>query len=472
MTGGFVWTDHTVREALGIDPERSAPAPPSLEFRSVSTDTRTVESGDLFVALRGERFDGHEFVAEAASKGARAAVVSRAVEPEQPLKLYPVSDTLEALGKLARYRRRALSGSVIGVTGSSGKTTVKELLSAALGGSFTVHATKGNLNNQVGVPLTLLAAPVDAQFLVIEMGTDAPGKIGILTAVAEPDHSVVTTVSEAHLSGLGSVEGVLNEKLDLVRGTRSGGAVVVGDEPALLPVEARKVRPDVHVTGLSSAADPDLRASSLSQEADGTYSFQLRDREVRAGIPGLHGVRNLLLALGLARLLGADESVAIENASAVRAGPLRGEISRIGGLTMILDCYNANPQSTTAALQLLAGLPSASSRVAVLGSMLELGDRSSDLHRAVLSEARSLPLDLVVLVGEFASAAREQQGEREFSDGHGPDLIAAETVEEGYQALAPHLEGTETILLKGSRGVALESLIHRFEQDFGSGREV
>ena len=466
MTAEFAWTDHTVCEALRI--QRGA-SPRSLQFAGVSTDTRTVKAGDLFVALRGERFDGHEFVTEAAARGVRAAVVSRSVETDDPIEFYMVADTLDGLGDLARYRRRSLSGQVIGITGSSGKTTVKELLAAALGGSFAVYATRGNLNNRVGLPLSMLGAPPGAEFLVLEMGTSEPGEIGILTAIAEPDHAVVTTVSEAHLTGLGSLEGVLTEKLDLVRGMRLGGSIVVGDEPALLPAAARELRSDVRVAGLSDRADPEFRGTSLSQDREGGYSFLLGDREVKAGIPGLHGVRNLLLALACARLLGAVEGTAIERASAVEPGPLRGEVRPIGGLTMILDCYNANPQSVAAALELLAGLPGASRRIAVLGSMLELGERSPTLHRTILVKARSLPLDLVVALGEFASAAAELADERRPGAGSEPELIAASTLDDGYRALRSRLEGTETVLLKGSRGVALETLIDRFEEDFGRG---
>ena len=466
MTTGFDWTDHTVREALGI---RSGTSPRNLQFTGVSTDTRTVEEGDLFVALHGERFDGHEFVTEAAAQGAQAAVVSRYVDTNDPIEFYLVADTLDGLADLARYRRRALSGQVIGITGSSGKTTVKELVTAALSSSFEVHSTHGNLNNRVGLPLSMLRAPPSTEFLVLEMGTSEPGEIGILTAIAEPDHTVVTTVSEAHLTGLGSLEGVLTEKLDLIRGMRLGGSIVVGDEPALLPSAAREIRPDICVTGLSDRADPEFRGISLSQDPDGGYRFLLGDREVKAGIPGLHGVRNLLLALACARLLGADEGTAIEQASAVKPGRLRGEVRPIGGLTMILDCYNANPQSVTAALEVLADLPGASRRIAVLGSMLELGERSRALHRTILAKARSLPLDLVVVLGEFASAATEFADQRRSGVSSDLELITASTLDDGYRALRSRLEGTETVLLKGSRGVALETLIDRFEEDFGRG---
>jgi UDP-N-acetylmuramoyl-tripeptide--D-alanyl-D-alanine ligase len=464
VTAGLAWTDTTVRQALGIPSEGlgSDGADRDLTFSRVCTDTRAVRDGDLFVALRGDRHDGHDFLREAAAKGARAAVVSRSLEVDEAMELYRVPDTLEGLGRLARSWRRAIPGQVIGITGSSGKTAVKELLTAALRGSFVVHQTQGNLNNRVGLPLSLLAAPANAEFVVLEMGTSEPGEIATLTAIAEPDHAIVTTVSEAHLTGLGSLEGVLSEKLDLLRGSSTDGEAVVGDEPDILPLAARELRPAAHIGGFSERADPACRGVGLRQERGGRYRFQLWDRDVEAGMPGVHGARNLLLALVCAQLVGADEASAIQGASAVTPGPLRGEERAIGGLTIILDCYNANPQSVVAALKLLAGLPGDGRRVAVLGSMLELGDRSMALHRVTLQRALSLSLDLVIATGDFAAAGHELAGP------HQPELVLASSIEEGYRALQTRLAGSETVLLKGSRGVAMESLVERFERDYGS----
>ena len=461
MTHGFAWTDNEVRRALGID---SGPAVSDLTFDRISTDTRTVGPGDLFVALRGETFDGHDFVGQARARGARGVVVSRPVASETGLSVYEVGDTLRALGRLAAHRRRTLPAQVVGVTGSSGKTTVKELLSAALSSTFSVYSTRGNLNNRIGLPLSLLAAPEGAEFLVLELGTSEPGEIRALTEIAEPDHAVVTTVSEAHLTGLGSLEGILTEKLDLVRGASPAGKAVVGEEPAILVETAREIRPDVRVSGLSERADADLRGEVVGQGPDGRYTVRLRGREGRPGIPGRHGARNFVLATSVAWLLGADDAAALESASAVKPGPLRGEVRKVGGLTMLLDCYNANPQSVAAALDLLAELPAATRRVAVLGSMLELGSRSDELHDRVLRKALSLPIDVVVASGEFAAAAGSV-GVRT------PDLIAESAIDDAYEALRPRLVGNETVLLKASRGVKLETLLERFEADFGRGEE-
>jgi UDP-N-acetylmuramoyl-tripeptide--D-alanyl-D-alanine ligase len=323
----------------------------------------------------------------------------------------------------------------------------------------------------VGLPLSLLGAPEGADFLVLELGTSEPGEIGALTEIAEPDHAVVTTVSEAHLSGLGSVEGVLTEKLDLIRGASRTGKAIVGEEPAVLAETARGIRADVRVSGLSDRADAELRGEVVRQGPDGRYTVRVRGREGRPGIPGRHGARNFVLATSVAWLLGADDASALESASAVRPGPLRGEVRKVGGLTMILDCYNANPQSVAAALDLLAELPAATSRVAVLGSMLELGSRSDELHDRVLRKALALPIDVVVASGAFAAAARSagDRGPTPAAGSRAPDLIAEWTIGEAYEALRPRLSGNETVLLKASRGVRLETLLERFEADFGRG---
>jgi UDP-N-acetylmuramoyl-tripeptide--D-alanyl-D-alanine ligase len=470
----FTWNDHAVRRALGLEGAGEAPG---RVFTGISTDTRTLERGNLFVALRGPRFDGHDLLGEAVVKGARGAVVSRAALAQDLLPLYPVEDTLVALGHLARYRRRALSGIVVAVTGSSGKTTVKELLRAALAADRRVHATEANLNNRVGVPLTLLEAPDDAEAVVVELGTNEPGEIGILTRITEPDVALVTTVGEAHLTGLTSLEGVLREKLALLEELRPGAPAVVGDEPEDLPRRARELREGVRVAGFSERADADLRGELGAPDTEGRRSFRFRGVEARPRFPGRHGAGNALLALAVAHLLDVPVEAAARAVEAVAPEGLRGERRRVGGLTLLLDCYNANPQSTRAALEHLAELPSGRTKVAVLGSMLELGSRSEPLHEELLAEALGMPLDVVVAVGGFAEAARALEaagamGPSARKGAPGPAIRTAPDVDAAWEALRPELQGEEIVLLKGSRGVALERMVPRFEKVFGGrGRE-
>jgi len=464
----FLWTDARVREALGLSAEGGR----EVAFPRITTDTRTLRPGDLFVALTGPHFDGHAFVAEAFARGARGAVVAEGREGDGDRSadaiVYAVADPLRALGALARYRRDALKGVVIGITGSSGKTTTKDLLSAALASCLRVHATAANLNNRIGVPLTLLAAPEDAEVVVVEMGTNSPGEIGELAAIVHPDVSVLTTVGASHLEGLADLAGVMEEKLDILRGLRPGGHAIVGDEPAELPERARNLRRgNVRVAGLSDRADPAWRGELLDLDEEGRWRVRLPSGEFRCGLPGRQGVRNALLVVATADAIGVRLSQVLPALEAARPTHWRGERVLRGELSIWVDCYNANPQSVRAALELLADLPVSGGKFAVLGSMLELGPRSPDFHRELLDWAASLPLDGVVGVGAFASVAQARAlapGE----GGGGPEILPAETLEEAESLLRARLRGTETVLLKASRGVALERILPFFEREFGN----
>jgi UDP-N-acetylmuramoyl-tripeptide--D-alanyl-D-alanine ligase len=457
----FQWTDQEVRMALGM--ASSHPASP-VEFTRVSTDSRSVEPGDLFLALHGENFDGHRFVSDAMGRGALGAVVSQGVGTEEGTPLYPVEDTLLALGQLANHRRNALDAKVVGITGSSGKTSTKELLRETLSGSFRVHATQGNLNNRIGLPLTLLAAPDNAEAVVLEMGTNEPGEIGALTAVAQPDIGVITTVSETHLEKLGSLGGVLEEKLDLLRGLPEDGLGVVGDDPPILQERARELSVKLLTTGWSHRVNPENRPGSPAPDENGCYRFQWKGEGVVLQVPGRHSVQNALLALAVADAMGVPARDAARRIGGVRAGAMRSELRRLGSLTLLVDCYNANPQSLRAALDLLGSLKGSGRRVAVLGSMLELGPDSSALHLQALEDALTFPVDLIVATGLFAEAAGELGG-----NANGPELVVAPELDEAEALLQRVLGGAESVLLKASRGVAMETLIPGLEERFGKG---
>jgi UDP-N-acetylmuramoyl-tripeptide--D-alanyl-D-alanine ligase len=464
----FVWTSRAVRAAL--DPHTTSPVEgdrgagaEDTRFSGVSTDTRTLGAGSLFVALVGPNFDGHDFLEEAAASGATGAVVSREVSAPEGMTLFRVEDTLLALGQLARYRRDALQVPVVGLTGSSGKTSTKEYLRAALGARYRVHATEANLNNRIGVPLTILSAPDDAEVLVVEMGTSIPGEIAALAAIGAPDISLVLTIGASHLEQLGSLQGVLEEKLDLVRGMRPGGTAIVGDTPGFLPERAREIQPDVRVAGLSHEAEDVFRPTHLKVDAQGRYSFRWQGVDVSLKAAGRHMAYNATLALAVAHLLEVDPVAACEAVSAVEAVGMRGEIRKVNGWTLLVDCYNANPQSMRAALDTLAAWSGQGSRVAILGTMLELGSHEAAFHDEVLQYALSLELDAVVATGRFASAA--------------PGVTAAglfreEDPEIALDALMERLGGNAVVLLKGSRGVRLERLIPRFEAAAASRGDV
>ena len=484
---GFRWTADEVSRALGLeggpgaeefrgqgtgDRGQGAPAP-GLVFSGVSTDTRKIGPGSLFVALRGEKFDGHDYLAQAAEAGATGAVVShRPDDAPSSLVYFTVADTLHALGALGRHRRRALGAGVkvVAVAGSNGKTTTKDLLRAALSPRFRVHATEGNLNNQVGVPLTLLAAPDDAEVLVVETGTNEPGEIDILGAIVEPDAAVITSIGEEHLEGLGSIDGVLEEELSILRHLRAGGVAVVAEDPTELPEQAMEIVGGMRlrVAGLDAEADvrPDAGAEGIEVLPGGATRWQFRGVVVDLPLPGMHNVRNALIALGVSAELGVPVRDSADAIAAMPAPKMRTEWRRVGALNVLADCYNANPPSTRAALELLASVPSVGEKVAVLGTMRELGAHGDALHRGLAQDALArlgAGIDAVVLTGDYVAAVDETARE---------DVIAAEDPLEAYERLRPRLKGDETILLKGSRGVALERLIPLLERDFAGGAQA
>ncbi len=447
------WTMDQVTHALGSQllgerPQGSAP------FRGVATDTRHITPGSLFVALVGDRFDAHDFLADAVRQGAAGVVVShpdRAAGLGVPV--FAVADTLAALGALGRERRRAWGGRVVGVVGTNGKTSTKELLRAAIGSRFRVHATEGNFNNLVGVPLTLLAIPDDAEIAVVEMGTNHPGEIPRLRAIVEPDLTVVTSIAEEHLEGLGDLEGVLREELAGCEGVPV--CVVPASQPDVVHAAQSRARRTV-AAGL---VEGDLHPSTWSIAPDGLGCLVVDGVEVRPPVRGVHNLRNATLALAVARELAIPIADAARGIAAMRIPPMRVNYDTLGGITLINDAYNANPGSTRAALELLeaAGEGDARPRVAVLGSMLEMGDHAERLHREIAEAALAGKIDLVLGVGMMGPAV--EQAARGSRRGQ-----AAADAEAAWPLLEAALRPDAVVLLKGSRGVRLERLVPRLAE--------
>jgi len=444
MTARF--TTGEVTEALGLPARPSGP-----EFPSVSTDTRKLEPGALFVALKGEHFDGGDFVAQAERLGAGAAVVARHFPADTVrLPLFTVPDTTRALGDLARFHRRRSGARVVGVTGSSGKTTVKEMIACTVGAERRVHATRANLNNQVGLPLSILAAGTDADVWILELGTSEPGEIRCLTAIAEPDDAVITTVGPAHLEGLGSVAGVLEEKLDLLRGASPGGFAVVGELPEDLPSRARAIRPDTVVAGLGEACE--FRPSHWNAGADAAdFTVDGVRYDVPAG--GEHQLRDALIAAAVAACLGVGPEAAARGLAGYRPVGHRGALVRAGNLTIVADCYNANPESFGAAIGYCASAFPGRRLAAVVGTMLELGASERTAHEEVAAAMLEAGFSLVLALGAFQPAFRG------LSAPEGVTLLYPESVSEAAEVLPRHLNGDEVVLVKASRWVRLEGVV-------------
>jgi UDP-N-acetylmuramoyl-tripeptide--D-alanyl-D-alanine ligase len=413
------WTLDHLATALGTGPRGR------VALARISTDTRTIAPGVCFVALRGEHFDAHDYLAEAVAKGASALVVDDAARATGlDVSVYVVPDTLVALGQLGRYRRRAFDGTVVGVVGTNGKTSTKELLRAALGSVRRVHATVGNYNNLVGVPLTLFAMPLDTEVAVIEMGTNSPGEVAALRAIVEPDIVVVSACEGVALAVTPAAQGEVAE--------------------AARPLARRTVS-----AGLDSG---DLHPSRWGIEADGQGWLELQGESIRVPLRGVHNLRNAMLALAVAGEVGVALADAARGIAAMPAPPMRVHFEQLGRVTVINDAYNSNPGSARVALELLAHAGRDRQRVAVLGSMLELGEHADRLHDEVARDALASGIEFVVGVGAYA-AALDRVAPSDPRVTHGADPEAA------WAAMRSRLAPDAVILLKGSRGVRLERLL-------------
>lgn len=438
------WSEAAVRDALGLAPIVGRE---SLTFSSISTDSRAIQPGALFVALQGDRFDGHDYLDAVAHAGATGAVVRRGTAPGRAITLYEVDDPLRAFGLLARARRRMLEGPVVAVTGTNGKTSTKEMLAAVLGTRYKTYATRANLNNLVGVPLTILEAPPMTEALVVEAGANLPGEIARYREIIDPTITVVTNAVAGHLEGFGSLAGVVDEKLSL---TADVPLAIVGVDPPALAEGARRRAKRVRTAALTGAdlvpREVTLDGMARPVVSIGEYTFVLSAR-------GLHQADNAMKAWAVAEALGLDlEAVAraLER-FAIPSG--RGELIQEGALTILNDCYNANPQSFRAVIATAAAMRGSRRLVFVAGTMRELGNESPALHQDIAEALVDLHPELLAAVGDFIPALEPYAGALRHRLVTAPDPLALAPL------LAPHLRGDEIVVLKASRGVALERII-------------
>ena len=422
---------------------------PDQPVGTVCTDSRQLKAGDFFVPLVGERFDGHRFLEQLPALGGQGAVVSLDWTAPLPSGLlhWRVDDTLAAYQQLALLHRRQLGLPLVAVTGSAGKTTTRELIRAVLAPLGAIQASDGNNNNDIGVPLTVLGAGSDHAALVIEMGMRGPGEIARLSRCTEPDVAVITNIGTAHIGRLGSREAIATAKCEITAALHPQGVVVIpaGDpllEQALAAVwQGRVLR-------VRLEDDPDITADLIG--AVRNDRLLLDEASIPLPLDGRHNARNLLLALAVGSHLGVDPASAAQLQVNIPGG--RNRRLQQGGLTLLDETYNASPEAVLAALDLLADQPGR--RFAVLGTMLELGDRSIELHQQVAARAAALKLDGVVLVDGG------DEGQAMANVASGLDRLALVATPEAAAApLGQWLQAGDVVLLKASRGVALERLI-------------
>ncbi|MHC4841151.1 MAG: UDP-N-acetylmuramoyl-tripeptide--D-alanyl-D-alanine ligase [Planctomycetota bacterium] len=456
-------------DAEGREADDSTRALP-VRIGKVCTDTRELLAGDVFLALQGANFDGSAFLEQAQQKGAKALVTSRLPENFTPdVPTIVVGDSLRAYGRIARYYRDQLAPCVVGITGSNGKTTTRELTAAVLRRKFQVLQNYANNNNRVGVPKTLLRMSELHDMAVIEMGTNEPGEIAELARIGGPQCAVLTSVSESHLSGLGSLEGVLREKSDLLAALpRDGIAIVNFDDPRCVKAAERA---NCRVVGYGTDSRCELFASDIRVNRYGC-NFLLNGRhDFRIPMHGIHNVSNALAAIAVGWVSGvpvADMQLALRRIEPVGR---RLEYRDYGDIGILDDSYNANPASTSAALQTLGSFECTGQRIAVLADMLELGDASERLHREVAYVGVEQPIDLVIAIGPEMAKAAEVFEEHFLKTGNGA-VWRFDDSEQASKAIVAEARANDLLLLKGSNGMMLNEVIKAFELKFSpeSGR--
>jgi UDP-N-acetylmuramoyl-tripeptide--D-alanyl-D-alanine ligase len=432
---------------------------PDTSVRGVSIDTRTLLPGELFVALKGARYDGHDFVEEAAEKGAAAVLVARELRRPLPIPVMLVEDTLLALQSLAGAHRDRMSVWTVGVTGTNGKTTTKELTALVLGGRLAVLKTEGNYNNQIGLPLTLLRLRRVHETAVLEMGMSGLGEIGLLCRLAKPSVGILTNVGPAHTLQLGSVENIARAKAELAQALGTDGTLVAnGDDPWVKRI-AGQASCRTLTYGLSG--DADMVADSVETEPDGGTAFRVQNVTVRLPLWGQHNVYNALAALLVGQIAGVElgeAAAALEGARPVRG---RMQVRLVRGVRVLDDSYNANPASVEAALHALRMVPDPGKKILILGEMLELGSYADRGHRTIGRRAAEV-VDIIVGLGSGVRPTLEE------ASASGVEVHLARDHSEAAALLRQILKPGDAALFKGSRAVEVERVLAQWEGAAGA----
>ncbi len=439
-------------------------------FQGISTDSRTVVEGELFIALKGARFDGHHYALEALKKKAGGVLIEEDKVGDirwngyRSRAVIAVKDTLVALGEIARSWRRKYKTPVVALTGSNGKTTTKEMIAACLETTFPILKTKGNLNNLIGVPLTLLTLTERERVVVLEMGMNVPGEIRRLTEIAEPDVGLITNIQTVHLEGMGSLERLKEEKGELYRRMRRDGTILVNQDDARV-VDLASDYPGQKITlGIEHPAD--VMATEVRLEgAEGTSFTLILEGEVveiRLPLLGRHFIPNALSAMAVACLFGVEVKEAKKALENFQPFPMRMEVVPLqGGMTVINDAYNANPYSMEFALETLVEVKDKGRTIAVLGDMLELGNFTKEAHQRIGQKVSQLSIDFLVAMGEEAPVVIES------AIRYGFPKERAQVVESHSEAVSlikRIIQNGDWILVKGSRRMTMEKIVEGLKE--------
>lgn len=433
----------------------------------LAIDSRTVQAGDVFVAIRGERFDGHAFVGEAVQRGAAGVIVQDASPDVGAALVIEVDDTTRALQQVARDVRRRSGAKVTAVTGSAGKTTTKEIAAEFLSSRYRVFRNKGNLNNHIGLPLSLLELRTRPDVAVVELGMNHPGEIRTLIGIAEPEVRVWTNVGDAHIGHFGSPEAIADAKAEITEQARRDDVLIANADDARVMNRAGQFPGRVLTFGINTAAD--VRATGVKQKGvEGTEATVITTRgEVRIETPlvGLANLANILAATAVALEFDVPLDQLKERAAQLTPAKHRGELLRLpGGITLLDDSYNSSPAALKRALEVVGETTGSARKVAVLGEMLELGSLSTALHRECGVAAAAAGLDFLIVVGghpaaELASAAIDA-GMRQSA------VTCAKTSDEAARVALRVVRPGDLVLVKGSRGIGTDVVVERLKEEF------
>jgi len=432
----------------------------NIMIRSVSTDTRSLEPGCLFIALRGERFDGHDYIRDALDKGAVLVMAEKGAAIPDGVPAVLVEKTVQALGKLAEYHRSRFHIPVIAVTGSVGKTSTKEMIAATLSAGLKVHKTKGNYNNEIGLPLSVLELDDSHQAAVFEMGMRGFGEIDYLTRIVRPDIAVITNIGISHIERLGSRQNILKAKLEIIRGMQDDGVVLLNGDDELLSGLKGLLRQKTLFYGMDETCD--IRASDLLSKGEEGISFSVQcpawEHRFFVPAPGIHNVQNALAAISVAMTLEFDCETIEKGLLSYTGDRMRMNILDIDGIKVINDAYNAAPASVSSALRVLSEIGANRRKWAVLGDMLELGAWTEDAHREIGMQVAESGIDYLVGIGNLARWYVEGASD------HGMPLEKTrlfENAEDAQNFISQNIAKGDVILFKGSRKMNLDLLADR-----------
>lgn len=435
-------------------------APEGIEVSRISIDSRQDNSGALFVAIPGERFDGHDFIEQACKNGAALVMAQEGKPVPDNIPAVFVNDTVKALGALASAYRDLFKIRVVAVTGSVGKTSTKEMIASILSARYKVHKTKGNFNNEIGLPLSVLELDRDHDVAVFEMGMRGFGEISYLSRIVKPDIAVITNIGITHIERLGTRQNILKAKLEILDGMKGSGTVILNGDDELLSGLKGLLPQRTVFYGINE--DNDITAFNLCIKGEAGVSFEVQspqgDIEYFIPAPGIHNVHNALAGIAVARTLGMNESEIREGMAAFTGEKLRLSIEEKDGIKFINDSYNAAPSSMKAALYVLNDIGKGRRKWAVLGDMLELGAYSEDAHREIGRLVSTLGIDYLVAVGKdarwYIKGIEENQDNK-------TTAILFDSIDDAKQYIQTLMQKDDVLLFKGSRMMKLDVLVQK-----------